>query len=115
MQVISNLLGNALEHGKSDTPVNIEIDGTVRHEIAVKVSNHGEVEETVIAEIFQPFRTITSGKGPTQGLGLGLYIVKKFTEAHQGKVIVRSGEGKTIFELTFPRKICGKSQGANIL
>lgn len=65
------------------------------------ISDSGEgIPEHILPKIFDPLFTT---KLPQQGTGLGLNMVKKIVESHQGTVEVYSREGLgTTFELSFP-------------
>ncbi len=105
-QVLSNLIGNAIVHGSSETPIEVRID--VREEEALlAVKNHGPViPPDQIASLFQPF---TQGirNDPDQprprGLGLGLFIVQEIVTAHGGTIAVDSGPDQgTTFLIRLP-------------
>ena len=107
-QVLSNLLGNAVQYGFSDTPINVTINGDAK---AVSLSVHNEgipVPAHLTGVIFD---SLTRGgaeksandQGSTN-LGLGLYITKQIVCAHGGSVAVTSSEkGGTTFTALFPR------------
>ncbi|WP_394778951.1 sensor histidine kinase, partial [Undibacterium sp.] len=104
-QVISNLLNNALQHGEPGQPVVLEIDGSDRDWVALKVSNRGVIDAQQLPLIFQPFHQGSDRRNPSQGLGLGLYTVSKFVGAHGGSVDVEStSELGTVFTLRMPRR-----------
>jgi signal transduction histidine kinase len=105
-QVISNLVGNALQHGKADGAIQIGIDGRGREEIGIRISNPGRIPERLMANLFQPFHAERQGgRSGSQGLGLGLYIVKSFVDAHGGRVMVDSGANdETVFRVILPRR-----------
>jgi len=103
-QVVSNLVGNALTHGQTDTEVRIEADGTLADQVVICVANTGSIPADVIPHIFEPFRAGQRERGHSEGLGLGLYIVQQIVQAHGGKVAVRSGDSnQTAFTVTVPR------------
>ncbi|WP_347555358.1 hybrid sensor histidine kinase/response regulator [Robbsia sp. KACC 23696] len=56
-QIISNLVGNALRHGDALHPVSIEVDGTQREEVRLRVSNGGEIPAAIQPHLFTPFRS----------------------------------------------------------
>jgi len=103
-QVISNLVGNAVQHSPRGTPVDVRIRGSPRS-VVVQVHNAGPpIAPDVLSRIFEPFE---QGSNTVQGgvnVGLGLYIVKQIVEAHDGRVEVCSREGKgTSFVVKLPR------------
>ena len=101
-QVLSNLIGNALQHGAPGVPVIVRLDGTAAATVAVAVENSGEIDAEALPHLFEAF---VRGPGRTHegGLGLGLYITQQIAQAHGGDVAARSGGGATIIEVTLPR------------
>jgi signal transduction histidine kinase len=103
-QVISNLLGNALLHGDATHPVVLRIDGQAADRIVIRVANQGVIPPSQMPELFNPFQASLESRVSKNGLGLGLYIVKKFIDAHGGTVSVRSAPAQgTVFEIVMPR------------
>lgn len=103
-QILSNLIGNALHHGDGSQPVRIDIDGTGAGSIVVQTCNGGVIAPCVMERIFKPFQASQVGKKPNQGLGLGLYIVKHFVDAHGGCIELASDQKSgTVFRITMPR------------
>nr|BDT38194.1 PAS domain-containing protein [Myxococcus sp. MH1] len=106
-QVLSNLVGNALEHGAQDAPVLLRcLDLETRQ--VVEVHNPGApIPAPQLATLFDPFRQAGAAreKGRRRGgLGLGLFIVREIVHAHGGSVDVRSSElDGTTFTVTLPR------------
>jgi signal transduction histidine kinase len=99
-QLVSNLVGNAVQHSGRDTAVRVMAkadDG----DAVVSVNNVGSIPEPQLARIFEPFRR---GERPrSEGLGLGLYIVERIVEAHGGSIGVAStAAGGTTFEVRLP-------------
>ncbi len=100
-QVASNLVANALRHGTSDTGVRVLVDGSRRDSLRVEVENAGNIEPVERARLFEPFRSMKSGR---DGLGLGLYIVDQFVRAHRGSVFLDADEpGRVLFGFSVPR------------
>jgi len=101
---ISNLLGNALQHGSEGAKVRVHVDGTVPGNLSLRVSNEGVIPPATLATMFEPFHASGPHSGGQGGLGLGLYIVNEFVKAHGGAVHARSNprEG-TCIELAIPR------------
>ena len=87
-----------VEKGK----VIIEAKDTGSHiRIDVKDSGIG-IKKADIGDIFDKFAKRQVG---FRGTGLGLYIAKSLTEAHNGKIEVNSEEGKgSTFSVFLPKK-----------
>jgi two-component system sensor histidine kinase/response regulator len=104
-QVVSNLLGNALQHGDDLSAVNVKVDGTGPEAVVVSVSNGGTIPSDLLPQLFDPFRGAQRQTGRAEGLGLGLYIVQQIVVAHGGRVEVESGRGdsRTTFTVSIPR------------
>jgi signal transduction histidine kinase len=103
-QLLTNLLDNSLTYGAADRPVRISLR-RVTGGCVMKVSNEGEpIPEDVIPNLFQPFQR-GPGTGSARGsrhLGLGLYIVRQITQAHEGAVDVTSTPQETQFSVFTP-------------
>lgn len=101
-QVVLNLVLNAIdavEPDKGIITVKTAYDDQ-SHEIILTVNDNGTgIEEDQLDKIFQVF-TSTKGQG---GTGLGLAVVKKIIDEHNGKISVQSkpGEGTT-FTIRIP-------------
>jgi signal transduction histidine kinase len=105
-QVLSNLLGNAIQHGSPETPITLTLRGS--DDVVLKVHNRGQVippEE--LPGIFSPFKRLGTGETPvesTTSLGLGLYIAERIVTAHGGTIAVTSSEDSgTTFTAHLPR------------
>ena len=105
-QVVSNLVGNALQHGDADDPVQVRLEGTRSNAVGIVVANRGRIPPELLPHIFEPFRGgAQRGEGGGERLGLGLFIVQEIVRAHQGSVSVRSGEDRrTQFSVLLPRQ-----------
>ena len=107
-QVFSNLLGNAVQYGFKDLPIQVEIRGG-ENKVVVSVHNDGlPIPPDTINRIFDAL-VRSSGEeiehGPSSNLGLGLYIAKEIVSAHGGTITVTSSETHgTKFTASFPRR-----------
>jgi PAS domain S-box-containing protein len=96
-EAFHNLIDNAVKHGEADR---IEISSEKKENIyVIYVKDNGKgIPKEDIDKIFD------MGYSKT-GTGVGLTIVKKIVEAHEGNISVRSKEGKgATFEIIFPIK-----------
>lgn len=104
-QAISNLLGNALQHGDPSESVVVRLDGTQPGTLTLTVMNVGAIPTSVLPSLFDPFRENGRQRRRADGLGLGLYIVQQVVQAHRGSVGVESGTGRhTVFRVELPRR-----------
>ena len=101
LQVLSNLLGNALKFTPNGGTVTLAAreDAT---EIEISVTDNGPgVPEDKRSEIFERFSQLKTND--RRGLGLGLFISKWIVEAHNGRIRVASEVGKgSTFSFTLP-------------
>ena len=108
-QVISNLLGNALEHGSEDGEVELSIAGEGA-DIVIAVRNEGPlIPADLLPTLFDPLVRETSTEAQQRrrlgSIGLGLYIAREIVTAHGGTVEVTStAESGTIFTVRLPRQ-----------
>jgi two-component system sensor histidine kinase KdpD len=105
-KLISDALGqivdNAFKYSAPATPIHVRVELSGA-EATISVSNVGPVIPPSDRErIFEQFyRANSAGQGPP-GSGLGLSIVRRIVEAHEGRVWVESGAGVTVFSLALP-------------
>lgn len=105
LQIISNLICNAVRHGSPDAPIRIIIDGTRGDAVVLRVHNSGSpIPEELRDVLFEPFRR-SDGRGRGRhGLGLGLYITQQLVLAHEGSVSFESScEAGTCFLVRIAR------------
>ena len=104
-QVLSNLIGNALQHGEAGQPVTVHIDGSQSETLRLSVQNAGLIPPDKIARLFEPFQSGAPRPANSNGLGLGLYIANELVRVHGGSLGVSSGTVRgTVFEMMLPRK-----------
>ena len=108
-QLLQNLIGNALQHGKGEEEVCVKVSGEQDH-VQLIVHNLGDpISEDAIGSIFDPLvRSINEGTphGPSTSLGLGLFIVKEVVNAHGGSITVTSNVGDgTTFTVVLPKSV----------
>lgn len=105
LQVLHNLVSNALKYGRSGTPITVQLapepaaanqPATVR----VTVSDHGDgIAAEHLPRLTERFYRVDSQRSRTMGgTGLGLAIVKHIVERHRGRLEIESrpGEGTRV-------------------
>jgi signal transduction histidine kinase len=103
-EVITNIIDNALkytEKGSVDVMIRNEED-----EVILKISDTGiGLSQDSIPHLFKEFSRVDLKHVNILGSGIGLYLAKKFVEAHKGRIWVESeGEGKGAqFYIALPR------------
>ncbi|MBD7907948.1 two-component system histidine kinase PnpS [Sporosarcina gallistercoris] len=100
MQVLVNLLINAITYSKQGTTV--RISGKKDHDsIVISIADEGiGIEKEKLQRVFERFyRADLARSRESGGTGLGLAIVKHLLEAHHGSIWVESelGEGSVFF------------------
>jgi signal transduction histidine kinase len=99
VQVLSNLLSNALKHGRGSVEVS---GGRETGEVCLKVTDEGPgVPADRVADLFVPF---ARWGGASDSTGLGLAISRGIVEAHGGSLDYRPAENGTphAFVVTLP-------------
>jgi signal transduction histidine kinase len=101
--ILRNLIGNALKFTKrGSVVVHVSFDVRARLlEVAVRDSGNG-IDPDHLPRIFEMFHQVPTDTNPG-GVGLGLYIVKRFVELLGGRVAATSvvGEG-SVFRISLP-------------
>jgi signal transduction histidine kinase len=100
-QLLSNLVGNALNHGAADRPIQVSAS-TWDGMFELSVANRGNpIPPATLERLFQPFFRV-SDETTQQGLGLGLYIACEIAHAHKGTLDVSSTSEETRFTFRMP-------------
>jgi signal transduction histidine kinase len=101
LQVLSNLVGNAIKYTGSGGQVTLRL-GASGERVSCSVADTGKgIEPEHLPRLFERYWQVDRKR---DGLGLGLYISKGIVEAHGGDITVTSapGEGST-FAFTLPQ------------
>jgi signal transduction histidine kinase len=115
-QVLSNLIGNAVQHGDQDIPITVGITNC-EDKVVIAINNRGKViPEDKVASIFDPLVRIAAHVNSAEesdlmeqtSLGIGLYISREIVLAHGGCIDVTSNEADgTTFTVTIRRLPAG--------
>lgn len=107
-QVLTNLIGNALEHG-SGSNVTVKVEGNDR-DVTIAIHNRGvAIPIEQLSGLFNPMKNAEAmaklgGDERAANLGLGLYIAERIVHAHRGRIEVASSEESgTTFTVRLPR------------
>jgi signal transduction histidine kinase len=113
-QAISNLLGNAVQHGAEDAPIHLKLTGN-QSDVVIVVHNGGlPIPAGEMLRIFEPLVRGSSAEHPRRNrpgsIGLGLYIAREVARSHGGRIDVTSSEeAGTAFTMHLPRYCLAKS------
>ncbi len=98
-RILVNLVGNALKYSRERVVVSAEGNG---QEVRISVADSGPgIAPEDLPRVFERYYRGQRHEG--EGLGLGLFIVRKLVEAHGGRIWAdsRPGQGST-FTFTLP-------------
>lgn len=100
-QIVTNLVDNALRHGRA--PIAVRVSGDGRDTQIVVADHGGGVPDWFVPRLFEEFAQVTTGdQRPTLGLGLGLPIARALAIANGGELTYRREPGETWFVLRLP-------------
>lgn len=103
-QVWINLFDNAIKFSPTQGDLLVRIDAR-QDSLCVSVINSGnDIPPEKFSRIFQKFYQADESHA-AKGNGIGLAIVKRITELHQGSVTAESKNGITAFCVTLPRSV----------
>ena len=103
-RIVTNLIGNAIEHGE-EHPIEVRIDSNATA-VAISVRDWGVgMDEAAVERVFERFwRADPSRKRTLGGTGLGLAIAREDATVHGGLLEVWSKPGHgSNFRLTLPK------------
>lgn len=89
-ELLTNLLSNAVKYGQG-APIAVEVAGADDFARLAVVDRGPGIAPEHHERIFQPFARLDPNE---QGVGLGLWIVRKILQAHRGRIEVQSRPGQ---------------------
>jgi signal transduction histidine kinase len=103
-QVVSNLVGNALQHSPDDAPVHVS-SRAEENGVSLSVHNVGApIPAALLPVIFEPYRRGPAAALGRGSIGLGLFITRQIVLGHGGHIDVRSSQEEgTTFTVWLPR------------
>ncbi len=103
-QVVTNLVGNALQHSEPGSRVRVvlrEDEGGM----CLEVHNQGApIPASLQSTLFEPYRRGPEARRGRGSIGLGLYISRLIVLGHGGSIDVSSTEEGTRFNVWLPRR-----------
>ena len=102
--LLTNLLNNAIRHGKGNL-IKVRVSFSENQGV-IQVNDNGEgISEEHISQITEPFyRADSSRQRNTGGFGLGLYLCRLIAQAHGGEMVITSQlEQGTQISISLPR------------
>ncbi|QUW23869.1 PAS domain S-box protein [Sporosarcina sp. Marseille-Q4063] len=106
IQVMVNLLSNAIIYSMKDTTITIEVK-EIEDDVVIIVKDEGiGIKESELERLFERFYRVDRARSrDSGGTGLGLAIVKHLIEVHGGTIQVESKSNVgTSFSLRIPRR-----------
>ncbi len=102
-QVLTNIISNAIKYSPDGSTIYIRAKKQKQF-VYIEIEDEGlGISKDEQKDIFKSFYRAKNANSSTQGLGVGLYIVKQIIEKHKGKISVESKNGKgTIFKMYIP-------------
>ena len=93
--ILDNLLSNAVKYTPEGGRVTLTLDlGDAANEVRITVADTGVgIPKQDRPYVFQRFFQSSRTAGKKEGTGIGLYLVKTYTELHGGSVRLQSDEG----------------------
>lgn len=118
LQVLHNLVSNALKYGRAGTPITLvaapEPAGRGEPMVRVSVIDRGEgIAPEHLPRLTERFYRVDTGRSRSMGgTGLGLAIVKHIVERHRGRLEIssRQGEGTNV-SFTLPVQALPRGEG----
>ncbi len=109
-RVLTNLTSNAIKFTPVGGAITLSCHAQSAPEnpqqtlVVISVADTGEgIPEEELPHIFDPYRQVQSSKKKNLGVGLGLAIAKRITEAHGGAISVESQAGQgACFAIALP-------------
>lgn len=96
IQVLINLIDNAIKHTKDTSHINVRCRTTSTQAI-FEVEDDGDgIDETIKDKLFESFETTKRERSDSKrGIGLGLSIAKAIIDAHHGEIFAHNRQDRS--------------------
>jgi len=96
-RLVRNLIENAKRYGKTPGTLITDIDIKAYQEgstIQLEIADHGSgLPEDQLTHVLRPFTRLDAARSQANGAGLGLAIVDRVVQRHQGKLEIKNRDG----------------------
>jgi two-component system phosphate regulon sensor histidine kinase PhoR len=95
LQLLHNLIGNAVKYGRPGTPIVVRMQRDGQSMIRIAVEDQGDgIAPEHLPRLTERFYRVDAGRSRSiGGTGLGLAIVKHIVERHRGQLLIASDPG----------------------
>ncbi|KAA0126019.1 HAMP domain-containing histidine kinase [Chryseobacterium sp. SN22] len=99
-QMMDNLIDNSVKYGADEIEIAVIMDSNIE----IKISDNGiGIPDEQHRNIFEKYYRISrEANKHTNGLGVGLFLVKRIVDKYRGHIEVRSREKGVSFKITMP-------------
>jgi signal transduction histidine kinase len=105
-QIFTNLLTNGVKYTEAGGRVWIAVDATTPMSVVIGIHDTGQgIPVDKLEHIKEPFVQANRTAGQSsEGVGLGLFLVKRLVDINQGRIDITSAPGEgTVVRITLPR------------
>ena len=104
--IIQNLVSNAIQYTPSGGDIVVRLRSYGPKELILEVRDNGTgIPEEYQQKVFERFFQLDNYQGTNRGMGIGLTIVKEFTELLRGRIALSSTPGRgTLVQIFLPNQ-----------
>jgi len=117
-QILLNLISNAIKYSEENNKIVINVEEKGNHALITLADKGFGINAEDLPFLFQPFKRFHLKSHQVEGSGVGLSLVKKFIDAHNGTITVNSELNKgTTFSISLPigNQIENKEESTSVL
>ncbi|NFG60012.1 HAMP domain-containing histidine kinase [Clostridium botulinum] len=102
VRVLENLLTNAIKYSEKNSKVLIKLFEENNYVVVSVLNKAKDITEDDLKNIFERFYKVDKSRKEQDSTGLGLSIVKRIVELHNGEIDVNLNEDIIEFKISFP-------------